>query len=122
MQIPGLSVAASSDLTSLPWRDTRYAGVAWVDLARADDGTTTALIRMSPGCGYPAHRHVGAEDVLVLAGGYRDDDGREHRAGDFVRYGPGSVHEPVALDGPEARDCLLFAVAHRGTEVIDRDA
>lgn len=129
MKIPGLTIDAGLD--GLPWQSTRYEGVQWIDLAggdgaggrSADDASMTVLIRMAPGRGYPAHRHIGAEDVLVLSGGYRDGDGFEVNAGDFHRYPAGSVHAPVAL-GDEGRPvddanpaCVLFAVAHAGTEL-----
>lgn len=125
MRIPGLHIA--SELDALPWRDTRVPGVEWIDLAEGDNegGAMTVLIRMAPGYGYPRHRHTGPEDVLVLAGGYRDDDGRTVRAGDFVRYPGGSEHTPVALgdrDAPVGDSnpaCVLYAVAHGGTERVD---
>ena len=77
------------------------------------------LIRMEPGASYPEHEHVGVEEVLILAGGYRDGDG-EHRAGSYLRYPPGSRHSPVALGDPGAPTsesnpaCLLFALARGG--------
>ena len=83
--------------------------------------TPVVVIRMAPGCGYPAHRHVGAEDVLILQGGYRDEMG-EHRAGTYLSYPPGSVHTPVACgdrDRPESEEnpaCILFAIARGGVE------
>lgn len=122
MQIQGFSVEL--DESSLPWRATRHPGVAWValqdDTRHAQEGTTV-LIRMDPGCGYPAHRHLGVEDVLILRGGYRDDRG-EHRAGTWLRYEAGSTHAPVALGdraqavGPQNPSCLLFAIARGGVE------
>jgi anti-sigma factor ChrR (cupin superfamily) len=130
MQIPGLMVEDSLD--SLPWRATRVDGVEWIDLA-PDGGARaaaeapapmTVLIRMAPGVGYPGHRHVGAEDVLILRGGYADDDGQVHRVGSYVRYPAGSVHHPTALgraDRPISEDnppCVLYAVAHGGTEPV----
>lgn len=137
MQIPGLQLAADVEgLAELPWRATRYEGIDWLDLVGAQseasgdtsrgapaDGeqnpSQTVLIRMAPGCGYPRHRHIGPEDVLVLAGGYRDEDGRTFEAGQFVRYPSGSEHAPVAIgSGPESSEpCILFAVAHCGTEL-----
>ncbi len=116
MHLPGLSLTGS--LSELPWRETRYEGVQWLDLAPDSDGPArTVLIRMAPGCGYPRHRHLGPEDVLVLSGGYTDDDGRALGAGDFVRYPAGSEHAPLANGGPGAADCVLLAVAHGGTEL-----
>ena len=139
MHIPGLQLDGGAEgLAGLPWRSTRYAGIEWLDLAAetlgkgAGDETSgatsgdlasqseTVLIRMAPGCGYPRHRHTGPEDVLVLAGGYRDEDGRTFEAGQFVRYPSGSEHSPVAIGGEleSAEPCILFAVAPEGTEIV----
>ncbi len=141
MRIPGLAVKI--DEAALAWRATRHPGIEWVPLASADVGEpveqaagdlgataaatarsredSTVLIRMAPGCGYPAHRHLGVEEVLVLRGGYRDAHG-EHLAGAYLRYPAGSVHAPVALgtrsapEGPGNEACLLFASARGGVE------
>jgi anti-sigma factor ChrR (cupin superfamily) len=104
------------DLSSIEWRATRHDGV-FIHFLRRDEqtGDATVLIRMRPGRGYPAHRHVGVEEVLVLQGGYRDQKG-EHRAGAYIVNEAGSAHHPVALDGTE--DCVMFAVAHGGIELI----
>lgn len=101
---------------AIPWRTTRYPGVQ-VHFYASDPATrrVVALIAMAPGCGYPAHRHTGTEDVLVLQGAYRDAWGR-HEAGQFVQYPPGSEHAPTAEAGPAAAPCILLAVAHEGIE------
>ena len=118
MHLPGLALTGC--LGDLPWRDTRFTGIFWLDLAPEAAGhARTVLIRMDPGCGYPRHRHLGPEDVLVLAGGYTDDDGRVMEAGDFRRYPEGSVHAPTANGGQGDPPCVLFAVAHGGTERAD---
>ncbi len=134
MQIPGLQLAHDAEgLAALPWRATHYEGIDWLDLVGTPGGTQegaqdspsqTVLIRMAPGCGYPRHRHIGPEDVLVLAGGYRDEDGRTFEAGQFVRYPAGSEHTPVAIgSASESSDpCILFAVAHHGTELVQPPA
>ena len=81
------------------------------------------LIRMSPGRGYPPHRHLGVEHVLVLQGGYVDELG-EHRAGTLLRYAAGSAHSPVAFGDPELpeggqnRACILLAIARGGIEEL----
>lgn len=105
-----------SDLDGIPWRPTRYEGVA-VHFYAADraSGRVLALIRMAPGCGYPRHRHHGVEEVRVLRGGYADERGR-YEAGSFVRYQAGSAHGPCALDGHEA--CVLLALAHEGIGLL----
>ena len=115
--------------TEVPWRSTRHDGVFWhaFPLAsgkEAESRDAVVLIRMDPGCGYPAHRHSGIEDVLVLEGGYRDERG-EHRAGTHLRYEAGSRHAPVALGdrerprGPDNPSCILFAIARDGVENLD---
>jgi anti-sigma factor ChrR (cupin superfamily) len=118
--VPGL---APLDAARIPWRETRIAGVAWLPLhlesehgPRAGGGEgSTVLIRMDPGCGYPRHAHLDVEEVLCLAGGYEDELGTV-RAGDYVRYGKGSAHAPVALPG---EPCVLFAVARGGIRLAD---
>jgi len=103
------------DVESLPWHKTRVPGISLCVL-RNDERTRDAVvfIRMKAGSTYPRHRHVGNEEVLVVQGGYRDDRG-EYRAGTFLVNPAGSIHTPVALDGPP---CVLFAIAHRGIEIV----
>lgn len=106
------------DPSRIPWRATRHRGI-YLHVLRRDEasGDATVLIRMEPGCPYPAHRHTGLEEVFVLQGGYRDDRG-VHRAGDYVLNEAGSSHTPTALeDPPEA--CVMLAVAHGGVELIN---
>lgn len=111
--------------SSAPWQETNVPGIALVPLhpptlpRGPEPVEATVLIRMDPGHGYRAHRHEGVEEVFVLEGGYRDERG-EYRAGDYVRYEPGSVHSPVALgnaDEPISERnpaCVLFASARGG--------
>jgi anti-sigma factor ChrR (cupin superfamily) len=119
------------DPSAVSWRGTSSPGVEWCLLESEGAGQgpaagATVLIRMAPGCGYPAHRHLDVEEVLILAGGYRDELG-EHGAGEFLRYPAGSVHAPVALGdsrrsvGPDNPACLLFASARGGIEVLPED-
>jgi quercetin dioxygenase-like cupin family protein len=130
VHVPGLELTAQTE--GVAWRATSAEGVRWLLLGSEptpegtpkDQAGATVLIRMEPGCGYPPHRHADVEEVLVLAGGYRDERG-EHRAGDYVRYEAGSVHAPVALGDPErpAADdnpaCVLFASARGGVVRVD---
>lgn len=119
---------------ALPWQPTRSPGIHWILLASRGGASAsvldpaerrggTVLIRMDPGCGYPAHRHVGCEDVLVLLGAYRDQRG-VHGRGVHVHYEAESSHAPVALGepgrAPSGRDlpCVLFAVASAGIELL----
>lgn len=106
------------DLESIPWRTTRYPGVD-IHFYASDErsGRVVALIRMQPGRGYPRHQHRGAEEVLVVQGGYRDERG-SHTAGQFVVYADGTTHTPVALDAAGAAACVLLAVAHEGISLL----
>lgn len=103
------------DLNSITWQSTRHKGV-FVNILRRDQQTNdaTILIRMEQGCGYPAHRHVGLEEVFILQGGYRDGRG-EHCAGEYILNDAGSAHAPLALDG---EDCIMLAVAHGDIEFL----
>ena len=74
------------------------------------------MIKMEPGCSYPRHRHHGAEEVLILQGGYRDEQG-EHRAGDYVRYEDDTEHHPIALE--EGSPCVMFAISAEGIELLE---
>lgn len=129
MRIPGLSV--SVDVDDVAWRPTRTPGVEWYVIhseapertsGRKKASDSTVLIRMQPGHGYPPHRHIDVEEVLVLAGGYEDDLGR-YEQGDYVRYPAGSVHAPVAVGDPDRptgegnEPCVLFAIARGGIEL-----
>lgn len=102
------------DLSLIDWRATRHPGIFLHTLRRdVVTGDATVLIRMQPRCSYPAHRHIGMEEVLILQGGYRDERG-EHRAGDYLINEAGSTHSPVAQDGTE--DCIMLAITHGGIE------
>ena len=130
MRIPGLRLAP--EIEALPWLATSAPGVSWLPLRQEDMGSSgrrraggTVLIHMDPGSGYAPHRHVGSEDVLVLQGGYRDEQG-EYRQGDHVHYSPGSEHTPVALGDPRQPPgtgnpaCILYTVVPLGIELLER--
>ena len=128
MRITGLEIQVGTE--AVDWRETDRPGVRWrllgprEALGHGSAREAAVLIRMEPGHGYPAHRHLDVEEVLILAGGYRDELG-EHCAGSYLRYEPGSVHGPVAMGDPErpaGEDnpaCVLFAIARGGIEVLD---
>lgn len=105
-------------LASIEWHETKYQGIYLHALRRdKETGDATVLIRMEAGCGYPAHRHRGVEEVLILQGGYRDQNG-EHRAGDYLINEAGSAHHPIALEGSE--DCIMLAITHGGIELLHK--
>ncbi|HEB53738.1 MAG TPA: cupin domain-containing protein [bacterium] len=105
-------------LDTIPWRPTRYPGVA-VHFYSSDERSkrVLALIRMAPGSGYPAHRHTGPEEVLVVRGGYEDELGH-YRRGELVRYEAGTEHAPRATGESGGEPCVLLALAHEGVKLL----
>lgn len=105
------------DLSKIDWRATRHEGI-YLHTLRRDEATgdATVLIRMEPGCSYPAHRHCGIEEVFILQGGYTDSRGTHH-AGDYVLNEAGSAHKPKALEDSH-EDCIMLAIAHGGIEIL----
>lgn len=94
------------------WREGPLPGLR-VRLAKAGPacaGAYTGFLRLAPGIRFPAHEHLGPESTLVLAGGLRQNDGRELHAGDLLWLPEGCAHDFVGLEG---EDCIA-AVVQRG--------
>jgi len=71
------------------------------------------LLRFKPGAASTPHEHTGGEEFHVLEGELTDCDGTVLRAGDHVRYRPGSRHFSVSETG-----CTLLAMIYgRNTPV-----
>ncbi|KAI9353320.1 ChrR cupin-like domain-containing protein [Zopfochytrium polystomum] len=67
------------------------------ELARA-----TTLVRYAPTRRFPRHTHSAGEELLVLAGTFRDEINGAAPAGTYIRNPVGSEHEPfVGEDGCE---------------------
>jgi len=62
------------------------------------DGVSTALVRWAPETRFNTHTHLGGEEILVLEGVFRDEDG-EYVSGSWLRNPRGSRHTPFT--GPE---------------------
>jgi putative transcriptional regulator len=73
-------------------------------------GGIAGFVRVAPGAVFPRHKHLGAEHVLVLQGGFRDEDGRDYREGQDSHMPAGSEHELVAHAGDE----LIYLAVIRG--------
>lgn len=109
---PPSAMRSSVDLASLDWVPSDWPGVH-VHWLRQDatTGSGAVYFYIEPGASAPSHRHIGAEDCLVMQGGFRDRRG-EYRAGDLVYYEPGSIHQDFqALD---EEPCILFVVYQQG--------
>lgn len=83
-------------------------------------GADVGFVRVTAGTTFPHHRHVGAEHVLVLQGGYRDSDGSHVGTGDLADMPADSAHEFTADPGQD----LIYAVVVHGVEIpgFDMDA
>lgn len=69
-------------------------------------GSTLHVVRLPGGRTFPAHRHLGTETTLLLAGGLQDGPAHLH-PGDWLSRGPGTLHRPSADSGT---DC--WALVH----------
>ena len=86
------------------FKPSKHPGVEFCSL-RYDKatGAGAVLLRMAPGCTYPAHRHSGGEDVLVLEGELIVGAER-FGPGDYLWSGIDSIHAPRTESG-----CLIFS-------------
>lgn len=74
----------------------------------------TMLVRMEAGASYPAHRHGGPEECLVLEGDLEVGEELRMRSGDFQRAEAGSVHPIQRTRG----GCLLFITSSLSDELV----
>jgi putative transcriptional regulator len=78
--------------------------VAWPERVRiallirdAETGSALYLCHFAPGSTFPRHRHVGLEENVILAGGYRSG-GIRAETGDWVTGAPGTEELSTAED------------------------
>jgi putative transcriptional regulator len=88
----------------LEWR-TLLPGLAQCRVARDARGEASFL-RCRPGKAIPSHTHAGLEAVLVLQGGFHDQNG--HYAPGDIAVADGTIdHRPVA---DRSGECIIFMV------------
>ncbi len=87
------------DTNTGEWGPSRAAGVEIMPLHRYEQ-ENVELVRFEPDTTYPVHVHEGGEEILVLEGAIRDEDG-DYPAGTWLRFPDGSKHE-VASAGEGA--------------------
>ncbi len=82
------------------WVPSPQPGVDRVMLDRmgGEQARATSLVRYAPGAGFPRHGHPGGEEILVLAGTWREGE-TDYPAGWYLRNPPGSAHAPCSPDG-----------------------
>ncbi len=96
--VPGPAVARLIHLSAGPRVADANCGFVW----------------QPAGAGFPQHRHIGEEQVLVLQGGFEDDDGRVYRRGDEAVKAGGSEHHFTALPGT---DLVYLVVLYGGLHI-----
>jgi hypothetical protein len=73
------------------WKPSGVPGITYKRLySDKTSGLVTVLVRMEPGSVYPAHRHTGVEQCLVLEGDLIHDD-HVYGPGDFTWAEAGSL-------------------------------
>ena len=75
------------------------------------------FIRIDAGSLFPPHTHLGEESVLVLQGGYQDEDGTLVRAGEIAVAEPGTTHLFTAL---KDEDLIYLVVVFEGIQIGDQ--
>jgi putative transcriptional regulator len=96
------------------WSRGPADGIKLVDIdvggrfATADVG----FVLMAPGATFPHHCHVGGELVLVLEGGFVEDDGTVVRAGQLQDLAAGTRHSFTAL----GEGCILAVIIREGLD------
>ena len=75
--------------------------------------TDVGFVLMAPGATFAHHGHVGGELVLVLEGGFVEDDGTLVRAGQLQDLAAGTRHSFTAL--PD-EGCILAVIIRDGLD------
>ncbi len=97
------------DTASTPWRAGLVPGLSVMPLHEFD-GVSTALVRWAPHTRFNTHSHPGGEEILVLQGLFRDEQG-EYPAGTWLRNPRWSRHTPFT--GSEGA-LIYVKVGHLG--------
>jgi len=97
---PDPTQPARVDAALLPWDPSPAPGVERRRIERTggEVARLTSIVRYAPGSRFPAHRHGGGEEYLVLSGTFSDEHG-DHGTGSYVRNGVGSRHSPHTAEG-----------------------
>ena len=102
------------------WEAFPVAGVRLFHLTGGPRVSTAdcGLVRLEPGVRFPAHRHVGDEWSLILAGEAEEEGtGARWLPGDLVHRAPGSAHAYRVA----GREPLVFAVVLHGGIQLEGD-
>lgn len=87
------------DTNRTEWQGGRFEGIETLPLFQEDgDPVFIRLARYAPGARFIAHDHPGGEELFILSGEMKDENG-SYPAGTWVRYPPGSRHTPWSETG-----------------------
>jgi anti-sigma factor ChrR (cupin superfamily) len=92
------------------WKKAPLPGIRFKEFAGAKNrvGQTKTVVMFSPRTRFPHHGHQEHESLLILEGGYTDDQGKHYGPGDLHNMAPGTEHGFVIdADGP----CIAASVA-----------
>jgi len=92
---------------------------SWVMMAQGGPrlaGAFCGFVKMGPSVRWPVHKHLGREHMLVLEGGFRQDDGVEVHPGQVHIMEEGTSHGFTIFDD---ETCVSAAVVVGGVEFED---
>jgi anti-sigma factor ChrR (cupin superfamily) len=94
------------------------AGMSWIPLSGEllNGEYECFLLRMDAGARSNPHEHTGHEEFLMLDGELIDCDGQRFRAGNYVRFQPGSKHSSHTPDG-----CTLLVILRGNNRALGPD-
>lgn len=108
---PGDTSPVNIDTRHSVWRRGLVPGLSVLPL-HEHNGVNTALVRWAPNTIFSAHMHPGGEEILVLDGIFRDEEG-DYPAGTWLRNPRWSRHAPYTTD----EGALIYVkVGHLGVE------
>jgi predicted ChrR family anti-sigma factor len=93
------------------WRRSGLPGIQKLHVQAGEGcrGAQTYLVTFAAGARFPAHQHDGLETVLLLAGSYTEDNGKQYSTGDLHLMEPGTAH---AFTIAQDEDCVAATLLH----------
>lgn len=89
----------STRAADLKWQKTPLPGIRIAKLyENPQTREVVGLLEADAGAVYPQHQHILGEEIYMLEGDLVIEE-QVFRAGDFIRYGPGSVHRAHTQGG-----------------------
>lgn len=110
-----ISIGQNFNFSHLKWRPFNAPGfeMARLHLDRETRELTCLVRAVTGGLSYPAHRHVGSEEILMLEGELRIGD-NWYGPGDYIRSAAQSIHP----SGASVTACLFFLKTSVDNEML----